>query len=1772
MCGDKAIRRITSPRIAWGTFQMGAVSLRLLFLAAITSLIVQSAGHLPARDFHSHRVISPRLYHGRHKREIDSTHDANEEGSHIHHLTVGWDVDGEDYILDLKLNRELIPESYFEKYHHQGRSVVNKPNKNEIELCHYTGTLRDRPNSWAALSTCDGGVEGVIYDGTVMHHVQKMGQPDLVPHIENPHYMYNHDHVSENNRTCGFHDTKDKWDNEPTVDVTTEPFFADPAFNRMLRYKRDISPTKDETAKNNNINVKGPWNANKRSRYVELVIVVDNRKYKEYGKDLRKVYRKCKDMANIANALYAPLNIYIALVGVDVWSEYDEITLSTNGDTTLTNFLHYRRERLVKEFPNDNAQLLTGIQFDSGVVGKALKGPICTYEFSGGVSMWHSEVIGLVATTMAHELGHNFGMEHDTENCECPDERCLMAPASSTMKPSFWSSCSLEYLALAFEHGMDYCLRNKPRTLFDTPVCGNGFVEPGEECDCGLKEHCDNPCCNPNTCKLYPNATCATGECCDFKTCKPKLPGTMCRFSEHECDLPEFCTGSSEFCPKDIFKVDGVQCKVGQAYCYQGTCRTHSDQCRLLWGPSGKKSDNQCYEQNRKGSRHGNCGYNRLNQSYIPCVHDDVRCGMLHCQHLNERLEFGMESVAILSHSFINSGGRIIPCRTALVDLGIDDVDPGLAPEGARCGDDSLCVNQKCMPVASLKIGPLSCPNDCNGHGVCNSLGHCHCDKDWAPPYCESPGAGGSLDSGPASNPDDDSGLSTVLYILFLFILPVILVIACITYYVKGDIHALVKKSKPDTGFITVERRRSKSRPPSRLNIDTKDISGPVSVETTNSLSSSPTHALLPRSNTQTSEISASTAQLPSSELSSDSKRPGRFSSSMLTGLGSIARRKSQGSKEDSLYESPPDSLTESCESKVNSPSSYKSRTSNLLKSLNKSISFPSSFPSPKFRSAIKSSSDTNNKYEVKIEPRKQEDISPAEPSNVESITMQDGKLPPSYEEAVEQDVGSNALPPTSSPTQVKPLQAVQASTSFSTFLNKPAPGRAATLPNSMSLGLVPVEKVETRVVLESKSPTVQSPPSQVITDFRNNPKLAFPHSSSFSSQAKKKFETSIPGSVSASSITTNRQAPAVLKTYEPSWKKPPNPNSYINRNATAANEPIPSPFTSNVQPLQSPFFKKTSTTTSVFTRPSTVNTVTVSPFSQTSSQPSTSTISTLSSNTPKPTTVVSPPNPTSSIASTLASTSNKISSSSPSSSLTSKPLTVPSSTKPVSSTVESTVKAVSPVASEKPSSSSTIAPFKSTSNTTTPTATVRPLISKPILQNTTPNAASLIAKAPSTGVSQSSILATKEKECDPFKPPRDKARRAVFCDPITLPSPTSPNNPPIIHQPHSNTDESVGKIITPTWSTQPPAVATQAQVCRIDDTPSKTSVEAKKEKVTPDPADKSSFSKLISNVKRTPSLTVADRSASKEKEKPGKYNSLPRKSKIDRSSLRNLEISNPILQTEVEHKSDLLPVCRSPDSVSSETSLQSTLAPSTALNPQDGSPRHGSPSMKRPAPPPPMKSNSPCESSESSKDKSPEKNKSKYNLPWRSKSNKTAESIPDASVHKVSSSDDIQGYKKPESYMSGSMRQRRPASIATSKPIRPNAPPPKPPPSRNNSKETSPEDIYIYDDAYAVRGRAPLADIKESVSPIPSEPIYDTIKEVPDTVDAVSPEEFVTPVGSPTLPKKSPDTISTGSSAAEEDLMKEILKEMHTKSEGESIYSSLMRKDKKGRKNKPAE
>ncbi|XP_067616727.1 disintegrin and metalloproteinase domain-containing protein 12 [Eurosta solidaginis] len=748
----------------------------------------QTGNFFPAlNEFSSHIVIRPEILHGRHKQALQSTLDAK-DGQHVPHITFTYQHEGQRVLIDLHRNDELLPAEHFLRYQNsnspEGR-VIKNFTKTEMELCHYQGIIRGKPHSNVAISTCNGagGVNGMVFDGTNTYFIHSGSDGRL----QDEHFLFRYDDLLNKNATCGYSNTEHNHAHEMKAksllsengEFAQVPNQIDGSeFNRILRYKRSYE---------NNDVIRGPYNANKHSSYVELVIVVDNKVYKSFGESPRKVHQHCKDLANIINALYVPLNIFVALVGVVIWNEYNEIEFSTDGDLTLRNFLNYRRSKLVLDHPNDNAQLLTKEQFSGGVVGKALKGPICTHEYSGGVSNEHSQIVAVVATTMAHEMGHNFGMEHDSSECKCQDEKCIMSASSTSVVPVHWSSCSIDQLNIAFSRGMNYCLRNKPTKLFESPQCGNGFVEPGEQCDCGLPNYCENTCCDPHTCMLHTNASCATGECCDFSTCRPKAAGQACRVAENECDLPEYCTGESEYCPADVFKRDTEECDKGQAFCFQGNCRSHTLQCRILWGPTGETSEH-CYWKNTEGKRGGNCGYDRINSTFIPCEKEHVKCGMLHCRHLNERLEFGMESAAVLSHSFINHDGNIVPCRTALVDLGLQSTDPGLSPNGAKCGEGKMCVDQKCLTIERVRAAGFGreCPDNCNGNGVCNSLGNCHCHVGYTGSTCRLPGPGGSVNSGPATSPTSHEAFQNFMYIFFFGVIPFMLFLLWLTYYIRN--------------------------------------------------------------------------------------------------------------------------------------------------------------------------------------------------------------------------------------------------------------------------------------------------------------------------------------------------------------------------------------------------------------------------------------------------------------------------------------------------------------------------------------------------------------------------------------------------------------------------------------------------------------------------------------------------------------------------------------------------------------------------------------------------------------------------------------------------------------------------------------------------------------------------------------------------------------------------------------------------------------------------
>ncbi|XP_050088014.1 disintegrin and metalloproteinase domain-containing protein 33-like [Anopheles aquasalis] len=498
--------------------------------------------------------------------------------------------------------------------------------------------------------------------------------------------------------------------------------------------------------------IRGPYQANRHSRFVEMVLVVDRAFYQRFDKDEWKVYDYCTSIVNHINMMYNPLNIFIALTNVIVWKDRDLIEISNSSEVTLNRFLKYREQKLLPEYRHDHAQLLTAIQFDGNVIGKAKVSGMCSDQSSGAIVFVHTDSVEMLASTVAHEMGHSFAMEHDDyAKCHCPDAKCIMS--SSVSAPlKHWSNCSVLQLATAFERGLQACLTNRP-TYLAIPSCGNGFVEPGEECDCGLEEACENHCCNATTCTLRPGAQCATGECCNMETCRVLEATTVCRPAEGECDLPEFCSGESEYCPRDVFKRDTEVCADGEAHCLAGRCRTRTDQCRFLWGASGRAAGEECYALNRQGAKHGNCGYEvHPEERYHKCHEGDELCGVLFCHHLRSDPELDI----VLFHDARrkdvrrhNDSRRYIHCYSAHVDL-MDDGhghQPAFVPDGAPCGPERMCYQKRCVRIDELDR--KSCPHDCNGRGICNSNGNCHCSPGYDPPFCEHAGVGGSIDSGP---------------------------------------------------------------------------------------------------------------------------------------------------------------------------------------------------------------------------------------------------------------------------------------------------------------------------------------------------------------------------------------------------------------------------------------------------------------------------------------------------------------------------------------------------------------------------------------------------------------------------------------------------------------------------------------------------------------------------------------------------------------------------------------------------------------------------------------------------------------------------------------------------------------------------------------------------------------------------------------------------------------------------------------------------------------
>uniref|UniRef100_A0A8C8FP56 ADAM metallopeptidase domain 17b n=1 Tax=Oncorhynchus tshawytscha TaxID=74940 RepID=A0A8C8FP56_ONCTS len=161
-----------------------------------------------------------------------------------------------------------------------------------------------------------------------------------------------------------------------------------------------------------------------------------------------------------------------------------------------------------------------------------------------------------------HELGHNFGAEHDPDNIPycAPREdeggKYVMYPIAVSgdhVNNKLFSNCSKISIVKRLRNKAPVCFRER-----NSNVCGNSRVEQGEECDPGLLHINDDRCCTSD-CKLRPTAKCSDRNSACCKQCQYEREGKVCQEPiSATCKGKSYCTETNSSCKVCCRSTSGV--------------------------------------------------------------------------------------------------------------------------------------------------------------------------------------------------------------------------------------------------------------------------------------------------------------------------------------------------------------------------------------------------------------------------------------------------------------------------------------------------------------------------------------------------------------------------------------------------------------------------------------------------------------------------------------------------------------------------------------------------------------------------------------------------------------------------------------------------------------------------------------------------------------------------------------------------------------------------------------------------------------------------------------------------------------------------------------------------------------------------------------------------------------------------------------------------------------------------------------------------------------
>jgi hypothetical protein len=297
------------------------------------------------------------------------------------------------------------------------RLMASKPQQSRLEL--YSGSIDGITGSWVRLATKGDALHGMMWDGAQLYAIEPASEVrdalDQAPAGESQTIVFR------------------------LADVQMDPGAASCAAESLPAKASDAYASLASELKNSAVAMQAAG----ATRRLELSALGDARFRARYGSEQDARDEILTRLNNVDGIFSAHLSIAIHVGTVSVPNAADDQLSATTTPNSLLRELADLRKRSPELNSHGLTHLFTDRDLDGTTIGIAYLDSLC--DTQNAVGLTESRNVWLDSLVAAHEIGHNFGADHDGDaqgSCpNTPSSGFLMAPVVTGVDD--FSPCSI---------------------------------------------------------------------------------------------------------------------------------------------------------------------------------------------------------------------------------------------------------------------------------------------------------------------------------------------------------------------------------------------------------------------------------------------------------------------------------------------------------------------------------------------------------------------------------------------------------------------------------------------------------------------------------------------------------------------------------------------------------------------------------------------------------------------------------------------------------------------------------------------------------------------------------------------------------------------------------------------------------------------------------------------------------------------------------------------------------------------------------------------------------------------------------------------------------------------------------------------------------------------------------------------------------------------------------------------------------------------------------